>query len=146
MLNVVTKTWGGENGGGGGSRVMKNCLKTAETAVLSMMAKHPERPQEYCTTTNPISPSGEPCKKWTGSRCMHLGCKHSHVCSCCKGSHPANRCSTNLDNSHTESSINGYHKLPYSARPPTSTFCGNMNTKQNYYCEVARKYDAMRWG
>ena len=55
-------------------------------AALNLMQVHP-----------PLAPvrSGELCRKYNENWCFYRQCKHTHACSMCYGTHPAEVCTIN---------------------------------------------------
>ena len=95
---------------------MKDRLRAIETAVLAITGK-----QEQATkpVTFSVKPSGEPCRKWNSVGCSYPRCRHSHVCSTCRGNHPATKC--NMHPSHSGEGAYNRPSLPGSHRPPPPT-------------------------
>ena len=64
-------------------------LKNLEAAVVAI-----SKPRQGSgpPTPMPVRPSGEVCRKWNRPGCNYRSCRHAHVCSICRGDHPAIRC------------------------------------------------------
>ena len=63
-------------------------LKAIESAVVTLTRPASARP----TRSRDCDQSGETCRNWNRNRCSFPGCRLTHQCANCKGSHPAFEC------------------------------------------------------
>jgi len=66
---------------------VRDRLKTLESVVLAIAPK-----QGPTGRVSPREPSGEPCRLWNLNRCTFARCRHTHVCSHCRGRHQRIEC------------------------------------------------------
>ena len=64
-------------------------VKAVEAAVLAMSPK-PVKSGEL----GQYQPSGQICRLWNKNVCTFRRCRHAHICSNCRGSHPVLSCPT----------------------------------------------------
>ena len=68
-------------------------LKAIESAVVALT-----RPSSGGRPREPRERSSETCRNWNRNRCSFPGCRYTHLCTSCRGNHPAPECPTRSSN------------------------------------------------
>ena len=94
---------------------MKDRLKAIETAVLAITGK---QEQAAKPVPPPVKPSGELCRKWNSVGCSYPRCRHSHICSSCRGNHPVTKCTMHpSQGAYNRASLSGGNRPLPPTRP-----------------------------
>ena len=68
-------------------------LKAIKSAVVALT-----RPSSGGRPREPRERSSETCRNWNRNRCSFPGCLYTHLCTSCRGNHPALECPTRSSN------------------------------------------------